>query len=152
MTLNQMVLYNGSNRFDKHMHAHALTHACLRCSLARSLARSLTLTHPTKVIKLKLKFTKLLIHSQFTTVQPPLKFGNGLVISYHIYKGCNYLSMLGLKLIRVCKRGHRPATLNNEQIAHIYICILTKITNDNTEFYLVFRIENTVGSNKNSRI
>ena len=36
----------------------------------------------------------------------PLKFRNGLVISSHTSWWCNYLSMLGLKLIHITKRGH----------------------------------------------
>ena len=49
---------------------------------------------------------KLLTHPQNSTVIP-LEFGDGYVISFHIsFKGCNYLSMLGLKLKRVSKRGH----------------------------------------------
>ena len=39
---------------------------------------------------------KLLIHFQ-TSIAILLKFGNGEVISSHIYNGCNYLSMLRLK-------------------------------------------------------
>ena len=42
---------------------------------------------------------KLLIHS--------LKFRDGYIIYPTHYKGCNYLSMLGLKLNHVSKRGHR---------------------------------------------
>ena len=45
---------------------------------------------------------KLLIHSQTWTVQP-LKFGN---FFQHIY-GCNYLSILWIKLIHVSKMGPR---------------------------------------------
>ena len=51
---------------------------------------------------------KLLIHSEFLTVQP-LKFKNEQVMSYHILLGLYYLSMLGLKLIFVSKGG--PAGL-----------------------------------------
>ena len=47
---------------------------------------------------------KLLIHSQ-TSMVKPLKFGNWLVISSDVYKGCNYLSMPGLKLIHASKSG-----------------------------------------------
>ena len=36
---------------------------------------------------------------------PFLKFGNGQVISYHIYWACDYLSMLRLWKIHVNKRG-----------------------------------------------
>ena len=36
----------------------------------------------------------------------PLKFRNGWVISPTLYQACNYLSMLGLKLNHVSKRGH----------------------------------------------
>ena len=43
----------------------------------------------------------LLIHSQTA----PLKFGNGWAIWSHIYWACDYLSMLGLKLDHVSKRG-----------------------------------------------
>ena len=45
----------------------------------------------------------LLIHSQTTTVAP-LKFGNGYQFHPMLYDGCNYSSMLGLKLIHVSKR------------------------------------------------
>ena len=48
---------------------------------------------------------KLRIHSQTSTVAP-FKYWNGQVISPHTYNGCNYLSMLGLKLIHVSKRGY----------------------------------------------
>ena len=34
-----------------------------------------------------------------------LKFGNWQLILYHTYKGCNNISMLGLKSIHVSKRG-----------------------------------------------
>ena len=46
---------------------------------------------------------KLLIHSQTSTVQP-LKFGNGYIISPTLYWACDYLSMLGLKLIHASQR------------------------------------------------
>ena len=46
---------------------------------------------------------KLFIHFQTSTVAP-LKFENGWVISPN---GCNYLSMLGLKLNHVSNRGYR---------------------------------------------
>ena len=49
------------------------------------------------------RWIQLLIHSQ-TSTMPPLKFGDGWIISSHIYNGCNYLSMLGLKLINASKR------------------------------------------------
>ena len=47
---------------------------------------------------------KLLIHSQ-TSTAAPLKFGNGQVTT--LYNGCNYLSMLGLKLnhVSITKKG-----------------------------------------------
>ena len=48
----------------------------------------------------------VLIHCQTSTAQP-LKFGNWQVISSHIYNGCDYLSLLGLRLIHVSKRGIR---------------------------------------------
>ena len=47
---------------------------------------------------------KLLIHSQISTVAS-LKFRNGFMISSHTNNGCIYLSMLGIKLIHVNKRG-----------------------------------------------
>ena len=34
-----------------------------------------------------------------------LMFGNGYIISPHIYNECNYLNKLGLTLIHVSKRG-----------------------------------------------
>ena len=54
---------------------------------------------------------KLLIHSQTSTVQL-LKFGNGKVISFDTLLACDYLSMLGLKLIyaSVSIRGPRSWT------------------------------------------
>ena len=48
---------------------------------------------------------KLRIHSQTWKMQPS-KFENGKVISSHIYRAVGYLSILGLQLIRVNKRGH----------------------------------------------
>ena len=45
---------------------------------------------------------KLLIHFQ-TSMVAPLKFRNGFHPTF--YNGCNYLSMLGLKLNHVSKRG-----------------------------------------------
>ena len=39
----------------------------------------------------------------------PLKFGNG----YIFYKGCNHLSMLGLKLYYVSKSGHMDLSYSN---------------------------------------
>ena len=55
---------------------------------------------------------KLLIHSQ-TSMAVPLQFGDYLVISSHILLICDYLSMLGLKLIHFSKRGHRTRTFDN---------------------------------------
>ena len=50
---------------------------------------------------------KLLIHSQTSTIAP-LKFGNHRnIISSHTLSWLYYLSMLGLNLIHVNKRGHR---------------------------------------------
>ena len=53
---------------------------------------------------------KLVIHSQTTTL-PSLKFENGNIIHPTLYDGCIYLSMPGLKLIHVSKRG--PSYLQN---------------------------------------
>ena len=50
---------------------------------------------------------KSLIHSQTSTVAP-LKFGNGYVISSLTLLACEYISMLGLKLIHVSERVRRP--------------------------------------------
>ena len=47
---------------------------------------------------------KLFSHSQTSTVQP-LKFGNGEIISSHDLLISDYLSMLGLELNHVIKRG-----------------------------------------------
>ena len=47
---------------------------------------------------------KLLIHSQ-TWVVKLLKLENGSVISSHILVACDYISMLGLKLIHFSERG-----------------------------------------------
>ena len=48
---------------------------------------------------------KLLIHSLVSTVAP-LKFRNVWIIHFTLYNGCDYLSMLVLKLIHVSKRGY----------------------------------------------
>ena len=47
---------------------------------------------------------KLLIHSQTSTVQP-LKFGMDKQFHPTLYNGCNYLSMLGIKLNHASERG-----------------------------------------------
>ena len=39
------------------------------------------------------------------TPYAPLKFGDGLVIPSTLYCACDYLPMLGLDLIHVCKKG-----------------------------------------------
>ena len=49
---------------------------------------------------------KSFIHSQTLTMQP-LKFRNRYVICPTQYWACDYLSMLELKLIRMCKMGPR---------------------------------------------
>ena len=51
---------------------------------------------------------KLLVHSHTSMVRP-LKFGNGQVITPTLYYTRDYLSMLGLKLNHVCKRGPRTS-------------------------------------------
>ena len=45
---------------------------------------------------------KLRVHSQTSTVQS-LKFGNGYMLSSHIYWACDYISMLRSNLIHVSK-------------------------------------------------
>ena len=47
----------------------------------------------------------LFIHSQTSTVAS-LKFGMGKLFHPTLYNGCNYLSILGLKLNHVSKRGY----------------------------------------------
>ena len=47
---------------------------------------------------------KLLVHS-LTSTPGPLKFGSEKVISFLILWTCDYLFMLGLKLIHVGKRN-----------------------------------------------
>ena len=46
---------------------------------------------------------KILIHSQ--------TLGMVKYVHHTLYNGCNYLSMLGLKLSHVCKRGARWITV-----------------------------------------
>ena len=78
------------------------------------------------------QWTKLLIHV-------PLKFGNGLwIISSHtkIYDGCNYLSMLGLKVIFVDKRGLRllwvryQHTWHNSCMYYVYHYLISIMPRD----------------------
>ena len=54
----------------------------------------------------------VLVNSQ-TSTAAPLKFGNGKVISSHIYWACDYLSMLELKLIHVSKTAPGGQCLGN---------------------------------------
>ena len=68
---------------------------------------------------------KSLIHSQIST-GVPLKFGNWYVISSHIFYGCNYLSILGLKWMHVRKRGPRCCISHMGQIRNRYIPVCCK--------------------------
>ena len=71
---------------------------------------------------------KLLIHSQTSTIVP-LKFGNGYVFFYStLYNDCNYLSVLGLKLIHVCKRS--SCTIHRKHNKRWFRC--TTCLNDGT--------------------
>ena len=53
---------------------------------------------------IKKRGMKILIHPYTSAVQP-LKFGNGLNNLIPHSTGCGLLSMLGLKLIQISKRG-----------------------------------------------
>ena len=66
-----------------------------------------------------------------STVQP-LKFWNGWVISHTPYWACNYLSMLGLKLIHVTKRG------NNHQRDHHSSLICNRVIHDDSSYWHIF--------------
>ena len=53
-----------------------------------------------------------------TQTVPPFKFGNELVIHPTHYWACDYLSMMGLKLIHVNKRGPKWRCLLGYGVAH----------------------------------
>ena len=66
---------------------------------------------------------KLFIHSYTWTV-PPLKFRNGWVISSpKNYWACDYLSMLGLKLIHVSKMGLNRLRLIRNQTTTVALSL-----------------------------
>ena len=60
---------------------------------------------------------KLLVHSQ-TKTGALLKFENGYVISSQTLYVCNYISILGLKLIHVTKMGpwYQTKSEHEEQV------------------------------------
>ena len=62
------------------------------------------------------EITHLFLDFNGATVQL-LKFRNGWVISSHIFLGKNYLSMVGIKLIRVSKRA------NSIRSEYIFVCV-----------------------------
>ena len=67
---------------------------------------------------------KLYTHSQTSTVAP-LKFGNGKLFHPTHYWTCDYISMLGLKLNHISKRGHRKLLDLNKSSRNIHITQLT---------------------------
>ena len=74
-----------------------------QCWLSFMLSYGLTLI-PAWICNYSLLKCETKLHNHFqTSMAAPLKFGNGQVT----LKGCNYISMLGLKLIHVIKRGPR---------------------------------------------
>ena len=81
------------------------THPCLQTPYCSISCPTLLAWINFEVIACLVKCgVKLLIHSPTSMVQP-LKFGNGWIISTHIFWTCHYLSMLGLKWNHVSWMG-----------------------------------------------